>query len=305
MNRSIKIASLLLVIGWAAGARAESVLQGDPARGRALYRLHCGACHGSDGHGDGPLAHNFGALPPVALNDPALLMRRGDAYLQRAIAAGRASMPAFGPRFAELDAWDIIAHLHHGQPEVADFFPDAARFTVRTYVFDADSLKRLAPLLGKLTGDDAKVIVVAAFGGKKVAEGPSFVPQDPRLLVSLEPKRKLGYLSIEPVSLPGFAHPVLLSLAFDREGFISVVRPEPGQLGVKEFARLEKLFSGYVGQGGKAYDYAELKPPKLPAGDKDAKTASEVAKVLTRAYYRALEGAVMFDKEERERHWAD
>ena len=53
--------------------------------------------------------------------------------LVQAIEKGTHSgMPAFGPRFAELDAWDVVAELRAGQPGVATFFPDAARFVSET-----------------------------------------------------------------------------------------------------------------------------------------------------------------------------
>ncbi len=67
---------------------------GDPqAAARALFQAQCASCHGSEGHGDGPMAAMF---RPADLADPALQSQRTDEELARAITNGKGRMPAFG-----------------------------------------------------------------------------------------------------------------------------------------------------------------------------------------------------------------
>ena len=309
MIRSLKLTSMLLALGAAATARAEPALPGDAARGQAVYRLECAACHGADRRGDGPLSFNLKNPAPADLTNPELLMQRSDAELHKAIsdggrAAGRHfTMPGFGPGRAELDAWSLVAFLRSGQVTVADFFPDAARFTAKEYAFDAPSLKRLEPVLGALPEAEARMNVLAVFGGKQGEDGPVFVPQDPRHLGSLKPKKKLGYLAFASLPFPGLQRPLALSLALGRDGAIKALRPGLQGLDAPARERIERLLAGFVGQGGKGTEYKPLAPAKVAV--RDARQAAEVAAALTRVYFRTLEGAVMFDKEERERHWAD
>ena len=59
MSRTLKLASMLLALGWATTSAAEPILPGDAVRGRALYKRDCAACHGAERRGDGPLAVNL------------------------------------------------------------------------------------------------------------------------------------------------------------------------------------------------------------------------------------------------------
>jgi mono/diheme cytochrome c family protein len=319
MNKTSIILALLLVPTLAlAGGRVQS---GDPARGAVLYKLHCAACHGPDGRGDGPLAKPLGTPAPADLRDVAFLMQRTDDDLFKAVSeGGRAvkagfAMPAFTGQLGLLDLWDLVAFVRQGVPAVGEYFPDSAHFTARSYSLDADAQHRLEPLLGKLTPEESKIVVVAAFGGEKVAgDEPGFVPNDPRLLDVLKPKLKLGYLAFARVALPGVGE-VPVCLALDKDGVLKAVKPRSEALSEADRAQVNTLLSGFEGQGSKKAPYQELKPPgpppppkgKKPAAKKPepTKEAAETAKALTRAYLRAVEGASVFDKEERERHWAD
>jgi mono/diheme cytochrome c family protein len=69
---------------------AEEIV--DLEAGRRDYALHCEACHGSHGEGNGRLARILDP-PPARLADPQLLENRTDAELYRTIAQG---IPATG-----------------------------------------------------------------------------------------------------------------------------------------------------------------------------------------------------------------
>ena len=246
-------------------------------------------------------------------------MQRTDEDLQQAIVGGGKArggaytMPAFAGQLAPLDVWDLVAFVRESQPTVGEFFPAAARFTAKTYAFDAEGVRRLEAALGKLAPEEAKQVLVAAFGGEKVdGDEPAYVPHDPRLLGALKPKQKLGYLSFAQIKLPGLpAVPVCIAL--DKEGAITKVSARLDGLSDKEREAASKLLSGYEGQGSKKSPYQVLKAPvpaaakgkKQPAKKAEPKDEAETAKVLARAHLRAVEAAVQFDKEERERHWAD
>jgi mono/diheme cytochrome c family protein len=300
MIRALLLALLVLP------ASALAVEVGDAAHGAALFRLHCAGCHGTDAAGQGFLSKSLKAPAPANLRDPALLLGHSDQALYDAVAKGGAAtggsftMPAFGEDLGSLDLWDLVAFLRKGQVKVADFFPAAARYAVKTYAIDADGQKRVEPVVGQLSPEELKVPVVAIFGGAKPPDAPLFVSQDPRALDSLKPKEKVGYISFVSIAWPG-GKQIPATLAFDREGVLTAVRLTPGALPEKELAKAQKLASGFEGQGSKKGPFKELKAPKGAAG----KEGAELAKAMSRAYYRALEGAVMFDKEERERHWAD
>jgi len=82
------------------------------ARGRALYAQHCVGCHAADGRGQGPLAASQPVWPPN-LTGP-LLWRRADGDLLWHVLHGMRgrdgapSMPAFGDRLDDGDAWALI-----------------------------------------------------------------------------------------------------------------------------------------------------------------------------------------------------
>lgn len=82
------------------------------SQGRALYTQHCVACHGDDGRGQGPLAADQPVWPPN-LAGP-LLWRRADGDLLWHVLhgmqdpRGNATMPAFGDRLRDEEAWALI-----------------------------------------------------------------------------------------------------------------------------------------------------------------------------------------------------
>jgi hypothetical protein len=80
--------------------------------GEALYREHCGTCHGMNGHGDGVDAGLFLARPRDLREG--FLRRYDDDELVRRILDGapldlELDPPAFRRHLAELD--DVIGHL--------------------------------------------------------------------------------------------------------------------------------------------------------------------------------------------------
>lgn len=312
LSRRLLIAAFTLAFPAAAFAAPKGRIQpGDVAHGEILFQQHCASCHGADGTGGGYLAQSLTSPAPTNLRRPGFLVARGDEQLYKAIMEGgkavnaHFTMPAFSRNLGVLDGWDLVAWIRKGQLEVGDFFPDAARFASKDYTLDDSALKRLEDVVRNLTEEEKTVTIVTAFSGdQKPADGPQFVPQDPRLIADLLPKQKLGYIAFVQVPFPGLKTPVELGISMARNGTIQKILARTDGLSAKDRARVEKLISGYEGQGGKRGGdrpkYLPLKPAKAHGRD-----GAAVAKALTRAYYRGVEGAVMFDREERERHWAD
>ncbi len=312
ISRRILLAAFTLSFPAAAFAGPQGRIHaGDPANGELLFKQHCASCHGADGAGGGYLSQTLKSPTPTNLRRPGFLVARGDQQLFKAIMQGGAAvnahftMPAFSRNLGVLDGWDLVSYIRKDQLEVVDFFPEAAKFTSKDYKLDVDALKRLEDVVKDYSDAEKTVTVVTAFSGdSKPADGPEFVPQDPRLIANLKPKQKMGYIAFIEVPVPGLKEPVELGISMGRDGVIQKIAARLEGLAPKDRARVEKLLDGYVGQGGKRGGerpaYTALKPDK-----KAGKDGVTFAKALTRAYYRGVEGAVMFDKEERERNWAD
>ncbi|WP_427308288.1 c-type cytochrome [Cupriavidus sp. H39] len=85
------------------------------ALGARVYAQHCAGCHGIDGRGEGPLAASLAQWPPT-LASP-LLARRADGELFWHVLAGmrdrqgRTTMPAFGDRLGDREAWAVIDYM--------------------------------------------------------------------------------------------------------------------------------------------------------------------------------------------------
>jgi cytochrome c oxidase cbb3-type subunit III len=77
--------------------------QGDPQRGKRIYRARCEQCHGPQGKG--PLA--------PSLNDPLFLMEASQPFLRYAITEGRdgTTMPSFRDVLTAQEIEDVTAHI--------------------------------------------------------------------------------------------------------------------------------------------------------------------------------------------------
>jgi cytochrome c oxidase cbb3-type subunit 3 len=298
------IGVLICAVPLVAGAESAPLL-GEVHRGANLYRLHCAACHGSTGQGDGVMAASMQPKPgPV--RSAALLIARTDADLHALIHDGgpalqkSETMPAFGKALTELELWDLIAFLRSGEPSVLDFFPAGARYLVKPYALDSFAQERLAKV-GIVVAKDEALEVVTVFSGDRAPGTPAKLePQDPVTLDSLKPKERMGYVVFLSAELAGEKAPVPLALGIDRDGKLTKIVA----LGAPGAAR-EKLLAGYVGQGKKgAHLPLETKTAKQA---KKTKTPPVEPKLsgFDAAYARAMEAVTMYDKEERDRTWAD
>lgn len=82
-------------------------------RGEVIFNQYCVTCHGSEGHGDGPLAGPpFGSNGPMGMVLPiagpsSMSKLFSDGHLYTTISLGRGRMPNYR-RIQPMDRWDVI-----------------------------------------------------------------------------------------------------------------------------------------------------------------------------------------------------
>ena len=77
-------------------------------RGQALFGAFCAPCHGTRGHGDGPVAKVF--VQPRNLAAPEI-QQHSDGWLYGAIRNGANIMPRHGPDLSQQQRWEIVQYL--------------------------------------------------------------------------------------------------------------------------------------------------------------------------------------------------
>jgi S-disulfanyl-L-cysteine oxidoreductase SoxD len=75
-------------------------------RGAILYDIHCSLCHGSEGHGDGPLSTYFDRTPQNLTTDQITSEFDGSVYLT--IGQGFGQMPPLAENLTPRERWDVI-----------------------------------------------------------------------------------------------------------------------------------------------------------------------------------------------------
>jgi len=78
-------------------------------RGAILYEIHCGVCHGAQGHGDGPLASYFDQTPQNLTSEQISGEFDGSVYLT--IAQGFGQMPSLAENLTRRERWDVINYV--------------------------------------------------------------------------------------------------------------------------------------------------------------------------------------------------
>ena len=73
-----------------------------------LFRENCAACHGAEGHGNGPLAKDLEHEPA---NLFAMAPSHSDGDLRWKIAKGRGEMPGWEGVFSEEQIWMLVHYM--------------------------------------------------------------------------------------------------------------------------------------------------------------------------------------------------
>lgn len=106
------------VVALVVGAAVASAAGAEVEPGRALYTRYCGACHGPQARGDGPVAGSLGQRPPDL---SAIARERGGTFpfaeVMRVIdgatevrSHGVSEMPVWGEVFRPQPGWSIAEH---------------------------------------------------------------------------------------------------------------------------------------------------------------------------------------------------
>lgn len=84
--------------------------------GAALYALHCAACHGASGRGDGPNAANLPVKPAQHASREAMSKRPDDSLFDTIFGGGAIMnrsprMPAYGATLSRADINSLVRHI--------------------------------------------------------------------------------------------------------------------------------------------------------------------------------------------------
>lgn len=79
------------------------------AEGKALYAINCAMCHGENPAERGPVGKKLKPAPPGL--DHALLQKRSDAHIFKAIALGFGRMPPFKGKLTQQQRWHLVNYL--------------------------------------------------------------------------------------------------------------------------------------------------------------------------------------------------
>ncbi len=88
--------------------------EGAAARGRKTFAVHCVACHGKEGRGDGPVSDKFPQAPNVR---HVSICNRTDGYLYGTITAGGRAMPTLREGTTSRERWELVAYIRQLQKE--------------------------------------------------------------------------------------------------------------------------------------------------------------------------------------------
>jgi mono/diheme cytochrome c family protein len=80
------------------------------AHGASRFAQHCSSCHGADARGDGPAAASL-PVKPANLAEHALHHLEGNLFWWISHGVAGKSMPAFSPRLADREIWEIVQFL--------------------------------------------------------------------------------------------------------------------------------------------------------------------------------------------------
>ncbi len=92
--------------------------QGSLDHGKTLFMARCAPCHGSEGHGGGPVSRFFPPAPDLAYQT---VRARSDGFIWGTITYGGRAMPPQREGLTERDRWDLVNHVRaiQGQVKVA------------------------------------------------------------------------------------------------------------------------------------------------------------------------------------------
>ncbi len=279
----IQLATAALTLGLLplSAQAAPRPLVGDVLNGAKLFNKHCKSRYKKTGLG-------------LFTSDQMNLLTDKTVYAK--LKSGECITPEQKEKFdgksvSYLELWDMTAFIRTLHMTLDEFFPVSGRYICKSYEIDKFGLERLKEATGKTPKE--KAASVFTFFNFEGEEGRlAFIPQDPIQLDHLKKDKKAGYLVFMPFKYQKFNGEI--GVAMDGNG--KIIR-----IGVHKDAKgaelLNKSLSRFTGLGRKG----QSEPFKISGGKKMAKLSKAVFPI----YMRAMETVTMYDREERERTWAD
>lgn len=286
---SVLAGAAVLLSSVSASASDAPILMGDPINGAKLYMKHCAACHGDDGRG--------GRTGVALTNSSRLnLIRDAQMFAMNETGAGldKPKDHTLKGKLSFLELWDTVAYTRTLHMTLSDYFPTAGRYFTKEYEIDKYGLQRIEENGGvRLKGKDKSAPVFTFFDFEGEEGNLTYVPNDNPILVDkLKKDQKAGYLVFLPFKTKDFDGEI--GVAMDRRGVITKLAVHKSKKGAE---LLNKSLSRFEGMGRKG----QKTPFKVSGG----KSMSKLAKDVFPVYLRAMETVTMYDREERERTWAD
>ena len=120
-------------------------------KGKEIYNLYCGSCHGEIGFGDGPARGPSGKKPANFHDGKFKKQTSGDIFWK--ISAGRKDMPSFEKVLSEEQRWQLVSYLRNipDKPELK--FPVALRDDIKVEHFMTIDSQAVRILYHPQTGD--------------------------------------------------------------------------------------------------------------------------------------------------------
>lgn len=310
-RRTALVPLAAMAVTTTASAAESDPREGDAKNGARLFRLHCASCHGPGALGDGPLADGL-EVPPENLRDGGYLWAHTDEDFIRIVTGGgpaaghSAAMPAFGCALTALEQRDILEWLRIPVPTLNDFFPEAVDYIAHEHELDVHGIERAEQALNRKLKDDEKSIrIYTMFKADPAEKAANQAPpaqrieEVPQALYTGKPKRKIGFVGYVTLQLDGGK--VLAGLALDRDMELVKVVTAPGHDVAHERlrSRVAPILNAYVGSGNRI-EKRPVRPHR-----RGVVAPKDVQREMLRAFTLVLEGAAMYEKEERDRFWAD
>lgn len=298
---------------WSATAVADTVpppVEGDPVNGGRLFRLHCAACHGIGGEADGVLAPSL-ARAPTHLRDGGFVWANTTNELLARMRGEHLSpaAPVHGKGLTELELRDLVEWIREPVPTLGTFFPAATEYVARAQPLDADGTARVKATIKRApTPEESTLMIFAMMKGEPDEsgriplpgiEGAVKIADNPQSLYVAKPRRRMGFVGFVPLHLKQGTF--MLGLALDRMMRISALATVPTSDAKSEALRkrLNSTIESFVGAGGR-----EGKKTIVPQ-KRGVASPPDLQKEIEKAYMLVLEAGAMYQKEERDRFWAD
>ena len=82
-------------------------------KGNELFNSHCAVCHGENGKGDGEAGFGLSVPPGDLTESPIISETNGSLFWK--INTGRAPMPSYSEKLAEIEVWSLVAYIRNLQ----------------------------------------------------------------------------------------------------------------------------------------------------------------------------------------------